>query len=182
MNPPKQDRELPGDSYWVVEDKLLAGPYPGAPSDEEAREKLAAFHELGVTLFLDLTEKGEGPPLRPYAHLSSDLAKEAGREVLHLRITVPDLTAPSVEQMREALDVIRSFTDAGRLTYVHCWGGVGRTGAVIGCHLVESGLAPEEAIERIAELRRGTDRAHRTSPETPDQRALIESWSPRGGA
>lgn len=34
---------LPGDSYWVDEGRLLAGPYPGAPSEAEAQGKLDAF-------------------------------------------------------------------------------------------------------------------------------------------
>ena len=68
-------RPLPGDSYWVIEGQMLAGPYPGAPTNEAARQKLEAFLDAGVTCFVDLTEEGEGPPLHPYA----DAQRSRGR-------------------------------------------------------------------------------------------------------
>ncbi len=37
---------------------------------------------------------------------------------------------------------------------MHCWGGVGRTGTVVGCWLVRHGLDDGDAIARIATLRR----------------------------
>jgi len=36
--------------------------------------------------------------------------------------------------MHEILDTIDAALSAKRIVYVHCWGGVGRTGTVIGCH------------------------------------------------
>ena len=32
-----------------------------------------------------------------------------------------------------------AFSPDGRKVYVHCWGGVGRTGTVVGCYLVRQG-------------------------------------------
>ena len=60
---------LPGDSFWVMPGRLLAGPYPGAADKQEASAKLNAFLDVGVTCFIDLTEEGEGPPLHPYEQL-----------------------------------------------------------------------------------------------------------------
>ncbi len=61
-----QNTPIP-DSYWLVPGKLLAGEYPGAQAEAEARMKLRAFLDAGVTCFLDLTEEDEG--LRPYSPL-----------------------------------------------------------------------------------------------------------------
>ena len=47
------------DSYWVAPQVLLAGEYPGARTEEEAREKLEALLDAGIRSFLDLTEAHE---------------------------------------------------------------------------------------------------------------------------
>jgi hypothetical protein len=62
--------------------------------------------------------------------------------------------------------------------YVHCWGGVGRTGTVVGCLLREQGFDAAAAlavIERKWRSMAKRDR-HPNSPETPGQVAFIERW------
>jgi len=39
---------------------------------------------------------------------------------------------PSAALMRATLDAIYDAIDAGETLYLHCWGGVGRTGTVVG--------------------------------------------------
>lgn len=48
--PPTPSAPAPpsGDSFWVIDDRLLAGPYPGAPTRKEAKAKLEAFLDLGA--------------------------------------------------------------------------------------------------------------------------------------
>ncbi|WP_396910170.1 hypothetical protein [Mycolicibacterium sp.] len=65
--------------------------------------------------------------------------------------------------------------DAGRIVYVHCWGGKGRTGTVIGCFLAESGLSYHDVIARIAELRSGTRKAAHSCPESAAQNDLLRA-------
>jgi hypothetical protein len=139
-------------SYWVEPGRLLAGRYPG--SDED----LAALGAAGVTLVVDFTEADERPP-----YVLSPPAR-------HVRAPIPDFTVPSVSTMRRMLDLIREELDAGGVVYVHCLGGCGRTGSVVGCHLVESGLYGDEALSRVEGL------CGWPCPETPEQRALVRSW------
>ena len=169
--------KLPGDSYWAVEDKLLAGPYPGAKSLDEARQKLNAFLDLGVTCFVDLTEEGEGPPLHPYAALLRKVAAKRGIKVTHMRLPIRDVDVPTSWQMRIILLAIRLAIEAGEVVYVHCWGGVGRTGTVVGCVFVDAGLTADQAIHHLGWVRRDTARAHRASPETQTQRDFIAQWA-----
>ena len=82
--------------------------------------------------------------------------------------------------MTRILTTIREEIAAGRPVYVHCWGGVGRTGTVVGCWLVDSGLAGPAAIERIAELRAATPDRERQSPETDAQCRYVCEWAPAG--
>jgi protein-tyrosine phosphatase len=79
--------------------------------------------------------------------------------------------------MTKILNTIQEEIAAGRPVYVHCWGGVGRTGTVIGCWLVEQGLSGAAAIDRIAELRKNTPDGSKRSPQTDEQCRYICEWS-----
>jgi protein-tyrosine phosphatase len=78
--------------------------------------------------------------------------------------------------MKAILDHIDRAITYEKMVYVHCWGGIGRTGTVVGCYLVRHGLSGPEALERLQILRRETAKWWRSSPETDEQRAMILSW------
>ena len=54
--------------------------------------------------------------------------------------------------MYDILDTLRDHQIRGRIAAVHCRSGIGRTGMVIGCWLVESGVAKNgaDALDMIA--------------------------------
>jgi protein-tyrosine phosphatase len=54
---------------------------------------------------------------------------------------IPDLRTVRDGVYNEIVSPISSEIEAGRPTYVHCWGGVGRTGTVVGCGLADSRLS-----------------------------------------
>ena len=145
--------------------RLLAGEYPGALAEEDTVTRLAAFHKSGITSFVDLTEEHEGLP--PYEGL---LRKEAR----FTRRAIVDFGCPTPEQMSETLDLIDSELERGELTYVHCFGGRGRTGTVVGCWLVRHGSSGEDALAKIERLR---EHVPGPSPETEEQRQLVRAWS-----
>jgi protein-tyrosine phosphatase len=82
---------------------------------------------------------------------------------------------PSDGQVIRILDAVEEAHAAGDTAYVHCWGGVGRTGTVVGCWLVRHGLDRGDPIAAIAALRAGLPDA-RPSPETAAQAALVRGW------
>lgn len=148
--------------YWVEPGSLIAGPFP------HARERITRLRNLGVTLFLDLTEPGE------YGSLPYDAA--LGDGIRAVRRPMRDFTAPSRGEMREILDLIDSELAGGGVVYLHCYGGIGRTGTVVGCYLVRHGTPPEDAIETIRRLRARAGCADWPAPESEEQRRLVESW------
>jgi len=165
------------DAYWVIPGRLLAGEYPGARQEAEARQKVRRFLDAGITFFLDLTQEGE---LAPYAPLLKEEAAARQMAVEHHRAPIPDLGTPTPDEVTRILDTIDAALEAGHRVYVHCWGGVGRTGVIVGCYLVRRGLTGLQALAEIERLRAGTPDAYRASPETPEQRARVRDW-PEGG-
>ncbi|MBP6469249.1 MAG: dual specificity protein phosphatase family protein [Chloroflexi bacterium] len=173
------------DSYEVVFDgltavpphgRLLAGEYPSAPYPDAAEAKLTRYLDFGVTFFLDLTEAGEYQ-LREYATAVQAMAAARSQPITHHRQAVPDMSAPSATQMTEILNTLDTALENGETVYVHCFGGIGRTGTVIGCWLVRHGLTGEEALANIAAWRANTPDGYRTSPETDLQRQMVRRWT-----
>jgi hypothetical protein len=163
--------------YYVVSPgKLWAGNYPNAFSEEELQAKFNYFLQNDATFFLDLTEAGE---MTPYAPILAAVADDLGLAVTHQRVPIPDFDVPTVEEMKSILDMIDAANAAGRMVYVHCHFGLGRTGTVVGCYLARNGLEGEEALLELERLREGTRYAG-TSPITPEQRQMVLDW-PVGG-
>ncbi len=164
--------------YWVVPRSLLAGCYPGELDPEAARIKLAGLLDSGIRHLIDLTEAGEhgrgGLPFTPYEPIIGGLAAAQGLRVIVERHAIPDMGVPAFAAMSRTLDAIDAAIAAGRPLYVHCWGGYGRTGTVVGCWLARHGHAVgAAALERLALLRSGL---RGESPQTAAQRAMITGW------
>ncbi len=97
-------------------------------------------------------------------------------------MSIPDLHTPLPEGMARILDTIDAALEAGRTVYVHCYGGIGRTGTVVGCYLVRHGTDGEAALAEIARLRRETPDGWKRSPETHAQREMVRNWGWREGS
>jgi protein-tyrosine phosphatase len=150
---------LPG-SYWVRAGRLLAGPHPGSSNPDAMQDRIDRLLAVGVTYFVDLTQAGERQDYSPLLPTG----------VQYHRFAMRDFTVPTRETVIEVLDAIDSALADGQTVYVHCWGGIGRTGTIVGCFLVRQGLTGEEALAEIARL------FHSGSPETDDQRVLVRNW------
>lgn len=156
------------DSYRVA-DRFLAGEYPGSSDPERAVRRLRSFAELGVTVFVDLTHPAD--PVAPYERLITAVARRVSHPIV-------DMGTTTIPHMSRILDDVDAAIADGETAYVHCWGGIGRTGTVVGCWLMRHRLDSGDPIRRIAELRRGVADAHVPSPQTPAQRAMVREWKP----
>jgi ADP-ribosyl-[dinitrogen reductase] hydrolase len=154
--------------YWVVPGKLLAGEYPRNKDEVSTRGKIGALVDAGVKVFVDLTEEDEG--LLPYAEMLDG--------VRHLRFPIRDVSVPASPEVTVAiLDTIDAHLHRGEMVYVHCWGGVGRTGVIIGCWLARHGQGGESALGRLRELWQHCPKSSwRKSPETLEQERYITAW------
>ena len=165
------ERTIP-DAYWVSPGRVLAGEYPGSVELEDARPKLRWLLETGVSAFVDLTERGE---LEPYLKVLAEEADRLGTAPEYQRRPIRDMSTPTVDEMTEILDAIDAAVEAGKLVYLHCMAGLGRTGVVVGCYLVRHGRSGEETLEEISRLRR--DLPDGMSPYTEGQRKMVVEWA-----
>jgi ADP-ribosyl-[dinitrogen reductase] hydrolase len=165
---------LPG-TYWAIPDRLLAGDYPGA--GPAGAERLAALLRAGCDYFIDLTWPDELPS---YAELLPSPYDAKVRPVAYSRRPIRDHGVPEdPAHTVEILDEIETALAADRCVYLHCHGGIGRTGLIVGCLLARRLRSGERALVELDRLwhASGRDRDYPRSPETDLQCSYVLSWS-----
>jgi protein tyrosine/serine phosphatase len=168
-------------SYWVEPGKLLAGCYPGAKQLNESRKKLTGLLDAGIRHIVNLMEEQEtdrqGDGFEPYEEAIQRLAEDRNLIITCQRMPIRDLSVPSLRFMKHTLDAIDHAIAQDKPTYVHCWGGRGRTGTVVGCWLARHGKATgNQALDLIKELRKNDPTSLFRSPETEQQRQMVKRW------
>ena len=158
-------------SYEVLGNGIIyAGEYPGDKNGEFAKHKIEQMYHFGIRHFIDLTEEGE---LRPYNHLLPN-------DTTYTRFPIVDCGAPkNIESVQRLLLRIEELKKMEGYVYVHCWGGVGRTGTIVACYLSQNWEEPElnhtlEVLRRnFSEMPKS---AYRKTPETKEQIDFIEQF------
>ncbi|HNK63064.1 MAG TPA: dual specificity protein phosphatase family protein [Anaerolineales bacterium] len=163
------------ESYWVEEARFLAGEYPASHESETARQRLEAFMEAGIRTFIDLTMPHELPSYQP---ILKDLSHIYDVELSYQRFAIRDHDIPSLQTMSAILNSIDGSLQEGKPVYIHCWGGIGRTGTVVGCYFVRHGLSAEQALKKVDALFRTRPQNYffHTSPETDQQFEFVRRW------
>jgi ADP-ribosyl-[dinitrogen reductase] hydrolase len=169
----KVRKPLP-ESYWVIEGRLLAGKYPGGRTPKDAEKRIKTMLDAGFDAFIDLTQADELPPYDIYLPGTAH----------YVRKPITDHGVPDDPRlMAQILATLDNFLKMGRRVYVHCRAGIGRTGTVVACHLIEhGGLEPREALIHLNQLWQQNERSHSWPdvPETEEQRDYVLAWQPSG--
>jgi protein-tyrosine phosphatase len=183
---PEEPRDrAPGDwphddvlhAYWVEPGQILAGEHPGSSNDPaRTRRNVNLLVDHGIRTFVDLTSPDD--PLEPYAAYVDEAAAQRDLDLQWLRRPIPDMGIVDADEYDAIVDTIRRSAERGGV-YLHCWGGVGRTGTVVGCLLIDGGLNGEEALAQIAAWRSTTRKAHMRAPETDAQLAVLRRRAER---
>lgn len=164
--------ELPGRCYWVIDRTFLAGGYPYNPGIEDAEDFLRRLLANGINAFVDLTEEDE------LTHYQPVLQRITSRPVNYRRFEVRDYSVPEFVQLKEIISHIDRLLEQGSHVYLHCRGGIGRTGTVVGCWLCSHGMSGNEALEHLGGLFSHSNASRYTrSPETEEQRQLVLNYS-----
>jgi ADP-ribosylglycohydrolase len=157
-------------TYWVLPGLLLAGEHPSGLTLDATRQRLAQLLASGIECFLDLTHPSETDPYD----------QQLPCQVEYLRKPIRDHGLPERrEHMIEILDCLHDALQSGRAAYVHCRAGIGRTGMVMGCLLVERGLSGEQALDELGRLWQQSERSKfwPSIPETEAQTEYVRQWS-----
>ena len=166
-----------GRSYWIVEGRFAAGAYPGKAGRRELErvpEVIVAVLAAGIDTFVNLTQDYPGGTDEHLNHYDDDID---GAAVVK-RFAIRDVSIPGVDLMVEVLDFIDDCLEHGRNPYVHCWGGIGRTGTVVGCWLIRHGYTDSDGVfDELARIRIGDlEAGHRDSPQVSEQWEFVRSW------
>ena len=137
--------------------------------------------EAGIRHVVSLMEPGEfrhrSGLYYPYVEQMEALAKKTRTSVTFDQISIKDMSVPSQKQMIRILNQIDLCIKHGKPVYVHCYGGRGRTGTVVGCYLARHEIARgQQAIAKIKELRKDMPDSIYPSPETREQVEMVVNW------
>lgn len=139
----------PGD--WLEPDRLLACRYARRDA------ALARLSDCGIAVLVNLHERRHDP------------ARLDRHNMVEVHIPGKDFSPPSPGQVAIGVAAIDRAIAAGDRVAVPC-GGLGRTGTLLACYLVNHGLDPAEAIRRVRAARPG-------SVETARQVAAVEAYA-----
>mgnify|MGYP000910473167 CR=1 FL=1 len=141
---------------WVVEGEIagMARPYG---RDESLWPWLA---DKDIALVVCLTA---APP-------DANTLAAHGIDVMH--VPVEDFSAPTPEDIEKFLERARFYRHEKKAIVVHCGAGIGRTGTMIACYLVDKGMKPDEAIALVRKKRPG-------SIETVEQEQAVRDLARR---
>jgi protein-tyrosine phosphatase len=110
----------------------------------------------------------------PYDDMMVSIAKKMGISVTFDQFPIKDLSVPTDHYRTRILNQIDLCINHGKPVYVHCLGGIGRTGMVVGCYLMRHGLATgRNVLEMIRDLQKDCEDSGRESPETREQREMV---------
>jgi ADP-ribosyl-[dinitrogen reductase] hydrolase len=161
-------------AWWVEPGKVLAGEYPGDRKPAVAAARINLLVDAGIRTFVDLTMPEDR--LEPYAAIVAAAATNRRLDLRHCNIGIPDFSVSDDATYDQLVDLIHQDADRGGV-FVHCWGGIGRTGTVVGCLLAAGGLGYDGIVERLATLRQGTRKSVRPAPEADSQHEVLRRRS-----
>lgn len=121
---------------FVIPNKLAGMEYPGSWATLE--EDLQFLQAQGVTGMVTLTEN------------ELDLEALTRHNMQWMHLPIRDFTPPTMEQIQSFIQFVDTNDGA---VVVHCRAGMGRTGTMLACYFVATGMDAEDAIDRVRALR-----------------------------
>mmetsp|Transcript_59676 Transcript_59676/g.109265 ORF Transcript_59676/g.109265 Transcript_59676/m.109265 type:complete len:282 (+) Transcript_59676:72-917(+) len=130
---------------FTLPGRLISGSFPGDRKEPGHTQKMKDVLSAGVNTFVNLQETDELGRFTPYIPTARSLVLDpASLEFWHCPI--PDNSVTADDELAKGVAKIVDALKRGRVVYVHCWGGHGRTGTIICAFLVQAyGLTTEQA-------------------------------------
>ncbi|MCF6147239.1 MAG: protein phosphatase [Candidatus Kuenenia sp.] len=146
---------IPRNFSWLIKDEIAGMARPiSVVSDFEF------LKENGIDVIVSLSEWP----------LHKTLLDEFG--FVNKHIPIADLTPPTQEQIEEFISFVNEAVYSRRRVVVHCDAGIGRTGTMLACYLINKGFSAKDAIAEVRKKRPG-------SIETIEQEETIFEYEER---
>lgn len=159
--------DMPRQLYWVLCDPApLAG--MEFPNDKFPWDELYRHGFRHVVCLTSDSPHYDPAPLRSLCAISLEDLSHGG---------TPQDPAAEERRIRSAVDAALSRLRSGEGVVVHCQGGRGRTGTVIGCILRALGVPGDEVLEYLQRLHRA--RGKPGWPESDWQAEIVRKWGER---
>lgn len=146
---------MPRNFSWLIQDEIAGMARPMSMVAD-----LEFLKDNGIEAIVSLTE----------VPLHKTLIEEFGFEYKH--IPIPDLASPTQEQIEEFVSFVNNLTTSKKKIVVHCDAGIGRTGTMLACYLVNKGCSASLAITEVRKKRPG-------SIETAEQEDTVVKYEER---
>ncbi|HHT9160223.1 MAG TPA: dual specificity protein phosphatase 23 [Candidatus Brocadiaceae bacterium] len=146
---------MPRNFSWLIQNEIAGMARPMSMVAD-----LEFLKDNGIEAVVSLTE----------LPLHKTLIEEFGFEYKH--IPVPDLASPTQEQIEEFVSFVNNLTASKKKIVVHCDAGIGRTGTMLACYLVNKGCSASWSISEVRKRRPG-------SIETTEQEDTILKYEER---
>lgn len=144
-------------SFQIGENFVSMSPLPGKVN---LLEDIATIKSNGVNNVVTLVSKEE--LIEKNLHSFMDEMSTAGIEVYHSPIV--DFGLPSQGQMDSIMSYIQNCLDSNKNVLIHCMGGYGRSGTVMGCYASKY-LDVDDPLQYVRDVR-GADAIETTEQET----------------
>jgi len=156
-------------TYWVLPEKLMAGESFYIPEKAKAEKAYRYLVDHGIDTIITLQEKQEFEKI--------EISRKFEEPIDQYFFPIKDYGIPSKELTINLLDTIDQNLKEGKKVYVHCKGGIGRTGLVVGCYLIRHGLATAETVlQEVTTLKEGQVNLDFPSPENQAQVVFLKNW------
>jgi protein-tyrosine phosphatase len=160
--------------HWVK------GPWPGKLAlaarprgGDWLKDELESWRLAGVDAVVSLLTPDEDSEFK----LEDEARDAKGQGMTFLSLPIRDRQVPDSEStLTSTVQLMDEVLSSGKNVLVHCRQGIGRTGLVAACVLINKGWEPQAAIELLSAAR-GV-----AIPETQEQRRWIEKYAARVGA
>jgi protein-tyrosine phosphatase len=162
------------ENYWVIKNILMAGSYPLQNTKSNNRIRASVLKQK-FDVFINLMQEDEKDHDGDYF---KDYKSFINYDATIIRMPIKDMDIPTPFQTMKLIKTIDRFINDNKKIYLHCWGGLGRTGTIVGCYLIEKKLANKSNVfSKINELKANSSLAKFNSPQTEEQKAFIINWS-----